>query len=350
MASARTMFNTLFPVASFLVFAYPLWRLSDWYFTDNVLSFTHVLAIWVIGTLGMWYSFSGPKMLIRYLMVHWMGAGFILLSLTLLAEPVVVLLASQSKLIAIVVVLLALFLVVVALIASHLLQVKRVALETTKVQKQLRIVQISDVHIGSRRGRFMDRIVVAINKLGPDIVVITGDLIDSSAVNAEQLNALTKLKIPVYFSIGNHERYADLKKILSILKEYGVKTLSQESLIEQGVQLVGIDDADHRNQVELTLPTISLENGYFTILLYHRPVGWMAARKGGVDLMLSGHTHGGQIMPFNWLVKQQFDRLKGLFEKDGKWLYVSCGTGTWGPLMRLGTANEITLIELSPKT
>lgn len=348
MGNARKTFYTLFPIASFFVFAYPFWRLSNWCQLDNSFSFIQALAIWGIATAGMWYAFSGAKMVVRYVMVHWMGAGFILMTLTLFAEPLVLLQVWQAKSIAFTVMLVALILVVIALVASHLLHVKKVSLHSAKIKKAVTVIQISDVHIGSRGGRFMDRIVTAISKLSPDIVVITGDLIDSSAVTSAQLSALKKLKMPVYFCIGNHERYADLAKVVRILKQHGVVTLSEHALVDHGIQWVGIDDADRRNQVELNLPNIPLETGYFTVLLYHRPIGWMAAREAGVDLMLSGHTHGGQIVPFNWLVKQQFDRLKGLFERDGKWLYVSCGTGTWGPLMRLGTVNEITLFELNP--
>ena len=86
----------------------------------------------------------------------------------------------------------------------------------------------------------------------------------------------------------------------------------------------------------------------FNILLYHRPSGWEDAISHGVDLMLSGHTHNGQIFPFNFLVKQQFARIKGHYQKDNAHLYVNCGTGTWGPLMRLGSLNEISCFDLLP--
>ena len=83
--------------------------------------------------------------------------------------------------------------------------------------------------------------------------------------------------------------------------------------------------------------------------MYHSPVHWDEAREHGVDLMLSGHTHNGQVFPFTWLVKIFYPYIKGVYEKDGMYLHVSPGTGTWGPPMRLGSRNQVVLIELVPE-
>ena len=152
------------------------------------------------------------------------------------------------------------------------------------------------------------------------------------------------------FSIGNHERYADLDKVLTLLDGFGVESLRQRGVLAGELQILGIDDADHRTQVAEKLPTITRRRDHYTVLLYHRPQGWEAAVENGVDLMLSGHTHNGQIFPFNLLVKRQFQRINGLYSTTcaKAHLYVSPGTGTWGPLMRLGSFNEITCIDLQP--
>ena len=110
-----------------------------------------------------------------------------------------------------------------------------------------------------------------------------------------------------------------------------------------------MDDADNPHQVATQLGRMRLLPGPFTLLLYHRPDGFEAAAEAGVDLMITGHTHNGQIAPFNWLVKRRFPRIAGLFQHAGASLYVSPGTGTWGPPMRLGSVNEVTLIELYPQ-
>jgi len=349
MTRARRWFYLLYPPVCFYVFTYPVLRLSDWYNPQTGLGLSHGFVIWFVSVVALWYSFSGPKMVVRYLVVHWMGASFIFSTLTLAAEVVRLLIPVTDQSLVSGVLIVGVGLIVGAVVFSHHLSVKKQQIPSAKVTRPYRIVQISDVHIGSRRGGFMRRIVGKLNQLAPDFVVITGDLIDSSAVEYDALSSLKELKAPTYFCIGNHERYADLPKILDIVKRLGIKTLRQEAALEGELSFIGIDDSDRRDQIEKMLPTIErTENGY-QILLYHRPVGWPTAVRHGIDLMLSGHTHNGQIFPFNLLVKQQFKRIRGLFVEGESRLYVSPGTGTWGPLMRLGSMNEISVFDIHPK-
>ncbi|MBT7370546.1 MAG: metallophosphoesterase, partial [Gammaproteobacteria bacterium] len=102
---------------------------------------------------------------------------------------------------------------------------------------------------------------------------------------------------------------------------------------------------DDALQVERVLDRMTLDDESFVVLMYHRPHGFEAAARKGIDLMLSGHTHNGQIFPFHLVVKSAFDRVAGLYELGQSRLYVSQGTGTWGPVMRVGTRAEITLFE-----
>jgi predicted MPP superfamily phosphohydrolase len=124
--------------------------------------------------------------------------------------------------------------------------------------------------------------------------------------------------------------------------------LRNRAVIDNGVQFIGIDDMDDAMQVSRQLARINVESEPYVILLYHRPRGLEAAAEAGVDLMLSGHTHNGQIVPFNLIVKRVFEQMRGLYYYAQATLYVSSGTGTWGPIMRLGTRSEITLIEVLP--
>ena len=140
----------------------------------------------------------------------------------------------------------------------------------------------------------------------------------------------------------------DLEAICTRLSGLGIKVLRNQTVLEDGVQFIGIDDADARTQVASQLPALEPAANALRILLYHRPDGAEAAASWGVHLMLCGHTHNGQIMPFNWLVKRQFARIKGLYSVAGLYLYVSPGTGTWGPVMRLGTTCEITHLQIEP--
>lgn len=351
MSRSRLLFLILFALACFYVFAYPVWRLSGWAGEPWALGWPVVLGIWLAGFLGMRMAFQRPRPLVRflrYVVVHWMGVGFVFATVTLAYEGLRWVLPVTDREAVPWLLVTGLLLVAFAVAASHHLRIRQYRIHSPKLRRPLRVVQISDVHIGSRQGGFMARIVERINHLKPDYVVITGDLIDSSAVEIEALRPLEELTGVTFFSVGNHERYADLPKAITMLEALGVKPLRQQTHEESGVQFIGIDDAEHRDQVEKHLPMVGVRDDHFSILLYHRPLGWESAIGHGIDLMLSGHTHKGQIFPFNWLVRQQFSRTHGLHRQDESHLYVSCGTGTWGPLMRLGSLNEIACFDLLP--
>jgi predicted MPP superfamily phosphohydrolase len=209
------------------------------------------------------------------------------------------------------------------------------------------IVQLSDIHRGSVSKNHLRRLVNKTNALSPDLVLITGDLLDPAGrLSGESIDPLNELKAPAYWITGNHERYAGLEKVMAMLKETPVIPLRNEAVEVGSIQLVGIDDSEDRSQVEQVLPSIPADPNAFTILMYHQPEGYDAAAKAGIDLMLCGHTHNGQIWPFNWVVRSRFPYLKGLHTIDGMKLYISTGSGTWGPPMRLGSRNQITLIHL----
>ncbi len=347
--NTRLRFTLLFPLACCFVFAYPVSRLTGWYGGGIEITVFHSLAVWLVGLAGMYWSFSGPKMKIRYLVVHWFGVSFVFAVLTLIAEPIRWVTDLDDRLVAQAVLVTGVVLVLFSILASHHLSIKRLRIKSPKISRKYRIAQISDVHIGSRQSGFMQRVVNRINALEPDFVAVTGDLIDSSSVDYEALESINQIKATTFFTIGNHERYADLDKILGIAKRLGMNTLRQDSLSAGELIFIGIDDADRRDQVDIHLPQIANNPDQFSLLLYHRPHGWEAAIDHGIDLMLCGHTHNGQIFPFNLIVKQQYNRINGLYRKHHQHLYVSSGTGTWGPLMRLGSLNEITLFELVPE-
>jgi predicted MPP superfamily phosphohydrolase len=209
-------------------------------------------------------------------------------------------------------------------------------------------VQITDVHIGSRSAEFLERVMQKVNSVNADFLCITGDFIDAPGIGEEELSALRSCPVPIYFSIGNHERYEDLEDILQRLQRLGVRVLRSQTHQHGPVQLIGIDDSDHPGQVERELARLNIDQSSFVLLLYHRPRGLAAAAAAGVDLMISGHTHNGQIVPFNFVVGRVFEQTVGLFSEGLAQLYVSPGTGTWGPVMRLGSRGEVTLFEVQP--
>ncbi len=224
-----------------------------------------------------------------------------------------------------------------------------------------RIVQLSDVHVGPTIGRrFIEDLVARTNALEPDLVAITGDLVDGSVAElgafVEPLRDL-RARHGVYFVTGNHEYFSGADAWIEHLRGLGVTVLRNERVeLEQGgerIDLAGVDDPTGRNFApghgpDLARALAGRDPARPVILLAHQPRGADAAARHGVSLQLSGHTHGGQIFPFNLLVGLQQPFVGGLHRQGDMMIYVSVGTGYWGPPMRLGVPAEITEITLQP--
>ena len=176
--------------------------------------------------------------------------------------------------------------------------------------------------------------------------LITGDLIDMHGIGEADLAPLGEIESPALFCIGNHERYVDLEDICARLQNLGVEVLRNRTVSKNDIQFIGIDDSERKDQVARQLANFETSSDAYRVLLYHRPDGADAAATWGADLMLTGHTHRGQIFPFNLLVKRVFPQLYQSYEVEDMTLYVSPGTGTWGPVMRLGSKCEITAFNL----
>ena len=280
----------------------------------------------------------------------WVGLGFLLLCvvvpvhlLRLIGLPH----GAAAALLAAVWVPLAVW----SIVNAHRIAVRRIELSSPKLDRPVRLVQVSDIHVGSRGAGFLARIVRRVNALAPDAVLVTGDLIDLMKLPPEVLDSVGALSAPAFFATGNHERYIGSDAVCARLEALGV-TVLRDARIDWGtMRIIGIDDAEARDQVARVLERIGTtrsDESPFTILMYHRPNGVEDAARAGVDLMLCGHTHNGQIVPFDRIVKRYFPRIAGRFDVEGMVLYVSPGTGTWGPTMRLGSSNEITVFELAP--
>lgn len=238
------------------------------------------------------------------------------------------------------------------------LQVKRIRVNLAKLPKSCegyRIVQITDVHIGPLLGHdFVGEVVRRVNALQPDLVAITGDLVDGTVAQLEDQTAPLRdlrAKDGVYFVTGNHEYYTgDVDEWLAWLAGIGIRPLRNERvLIQDGFELAGTDDysargGNHRQDIPKALAGRNAARP--VVLMAHQPRSFDEAAGLGVDFQLSGHTHGGQIYPFNYVVALFQPYLRGLYRKGNSQIYVSCGTGTWGPPMRLGAPAEITEIEL----
>jgi uncharacterized protein len=244
-----------------------------------------------------------------------------------------------------------LVLILYSLIASLFIRRKTIELHVPKLMHNLRVVQLSDLHLGSTyRLRYMKRVIHSVNSLNPDIVLITGDFADDiSLYQKESLPIFNLFQAPVYMSLGNHEVYSN-SNIKTLAAQININVLKNEALQNDGYQIIGIDDGYTPKEIGTILHQIPYDASKFTILLHHRPVGFEEASSAGVDLMLSGHTHHGQVFPFNFLVGLAWKRSRGLYTHGDSFLYVSPGTGTWGPPFRFGSFNEVTLFNLQRKT
>jgi predicted MPP superfamily phosphohydrolase len=217
------------------------------------------------------------------------------------------------------------------------------------------LVAISDMHLGTMIGAsWMGALIRRVEELKPDAVVIVGDLVDSEVGRLEALRpVLETLRAPlgVWAVTGNHEYYAGLQNSVLLLQGAGYRVLQDEAAeVTPGLVLAGVNDLTARRQSGRT--DNSLEQALAnrppgaTILLSHSPLQAEKAAAAGVGLMLSGHTHNGQIWPFGWLVRTSYRLLGGRYEINGMPVIVCRGTGTWGPRMRLWRPGEILRITL----
>ncbi|PHQ92140.1 MAG: metallophosphoesterase [Sulfurimonas sp.] len=242
--------------------------------------------------------------------------------------------------------------------ARHLV-LEKVEVQIKNLHRSYTIAQISDVHIGGLINvEFIESMVNKVNLIKPDVVVITGDLIDISLDKAQP--SLLKLKnleskYGTFFILGNHEYFHGVEGIITYVKSLGIRVLENENIYigdeGRGFNLAGVYDVmGYRTQTYIPdlQQALREKKDAPTVLLAHQP-RFIEEVKSGVDLMLSGHTHGGQIYPFHFLVKLIQPYISGLHQhnKDLQ-IYVNKGTGFWGPPMRLGASSEITEIVLSP--
>jgi uncharacterized protein len=239
--------------------------------------------------------------------------------------------------------------------------VKRVKIPIARLPRSAsgyRIVQLTDVHIGPTIGRaFLESVVREANALDADMVVITGDLVDGTVDELRHLvEPLRDLRAHgrdgVFFVTGNHEYYSGADAWIAHLKTLGVRVLRNERVaIRDAFDLAGVDDHSARGALpghgqDVAGALRGRDPSRAVVLLAHQPKAVGEARAHDVDLQLSGHVHGGQLVPFNWLARLDQPFVHGLHRAGATWVYVSEGTGYWGPPMRVGTTAEVTHIEL----
>lgn len=240
--------------------------------------------------------------------------------------------------------------------------IQRVRVPLRKLPRSMdgtRVVQISDVHIGGSIGRdYVEEIVARINALSPDVIVITGDLVDGSVLGLlDRVAPLANLRARygVFFATGNHEYYSGAISWVEHLATLGVRTLHNERVSigegEESFDLAGVHDFNsaayaigHGHDPDKALA--GRDPAREVVLLAHQPRSVHDAARLDVGLQISGHTHGGQIFPMKYIVALGQPFVEGLHRLGETQIYVSRGTGYWGPPMRVGAPPEIAEITL----
>jgi predicted MPP superfamily phosphohydrolase len=217
------------------------------------------------------------------------------------------------------------------------------------------VIALSDLHLGSVLGeQWLTARIEQVRAERPDIVVLLGDVFEGHGTpGKELLAALRRLSAPkgVWGVLGNHESHTENANNDALFKDAGVRLLHNSWIeLRPGLVLAGVDDLaagrDTRQAENFLTGALAGRPSGATILLSHAPVASDLAAEKGVNLMLSGHTHGGQLWPFDYLVSQRFPLFEGRYEVGPMALIVSRGTGTWGPRMRLWRPAEIVRVTL----
>ena len=254
-------------------------------------------------------------------------------------------------------------LTVFSLVTAFSPKLVEVDVQLPKLQRPLRAVQLTDTHFGHYRGkRHARKLVELVNSAHPDIIFFTGDCFESwYDFSAETITPFRDLCAPVFFVDGNHDTYVNARQAKELLRQMGVKVLENESVEYAGLQIIGLDymvaDNNARDDmhaalgnetIQSAMQKIDISEPLPTVVLHHSPMGANYMEEAGADLFLAGHTHGGQLWPVTWINDRSFQFNRGLHRLNTLQIYTSCGSGTFGPPMRLGTVSEVTVLDLRP--
>lgn len=216
---------------------------------------------------------------------------------------------------------------------------------------------VTDLHLGPLSGPdFLRRVLARLRTLQPDAVFISGDMFDGPTLGLDQLVVpWREFSAPkgIFYVTGNHDEFAERSLYLNPVRRVGIQVLNNEKTSLDGLQIVGVHDSEAGNSTELreVLHQAQIDRQCPSILLAHRPVNLSVAEEEGISLQLSGHTHHGQVWPWNLLVSRVYGPFAYGLSRLGKMqIYTSSGAGTWGPPLRVGTRSEIVLIQFEKKS
>ena len=306
-----------------------------------------VLAVLFLAGMGLSAVSDNPSFrMVNIALGIWVGFFMILLFLLMFFDIARYFVRVDYQFAGKVVLLLAAVLAASGAVNARFVRTRRVKIPAPGMNGRLRVVQLSDLHLGPVHGLgYFKRIIERANRENPDVVLLTGDLIDGR-LSDETFAPINDLKAPVYFTPGNHEEYVGMEEVMAHLARTKAVPLCNRKVDLGPCILAGIDfDWSARGLGEM-VARVAPADGKYSILMSHGPPAFDPARKAGFDLTLSGHTHGGQFWPFTMFGRLLVKYRAGLYEREGKRLFVTTGTGTWGPPLRLGSNSEMAVIDI----
>ncbi len=312
-------------------------------------------------------SIIAGQMLSRFLNIHfvqyygyvWLGIISITFAVFLVASLLKIIIPAASGIIVLTALVISLLISIYSFVNNIkgpvLREVEIITKKSTGVNGEFTILQLSDIHInGATNPEAINKLVKRVNALSPDIIVITGDLIDDRIEKKNVINLIfKKLKSSkgVFAVTGNHEYYSGIDNFLAFTKRTGIKVLFDEYIdITGNISLYGMEDetSTRSRRSNWTADVLNIvDKDKFNILIGHRPYGIEKNGEKGIDLQMAGHTHAGQIPPMDLLVQLVYRYPYGLYRSGNSFIYTSSGAGVWGPPMRFLSHSEIVLFRIT---
>lgn len=216
---------------------------------------------------------------------------------------------------------------------------------------QKKILLVSDMHIGYHNNRAeLAKWIDLLNAEHADVILVAGDIIDGAIrpVSEERMwEELRRLNAPVYACLGNHEYLTGLRESTEFYKKAGITLLRDSVATLQNINIIGRDDRSNEARKPTAELIRNIDNKQFTILLDHQPYNLEESEQAGIDLQFSGHTHHGQVWPFNWVTDAIYEKAFGTHQRGNTRYYVSSGLGIWGGKFRIGTRSEYVVLTIT---
>ena len=222
--------------------------------------------------------------------------------------------------------------------------------ESPKVTKPVRLVMMSDLHLGyHNRREELHRWIDLMNDEQPDLVLIAGDIIDGSMrplKDERMAEEFRRLKVPVYACLGNHEYYSGEPDAQQFYRDAGIRLLQDAAIVEGDLCIIGRDDRTNRHRDSLGVIMRKANRSKYCILLDHQPYHLEQAERQHVDFQFSGHTHHGQVWPISWITDAIYECAFGRHKRGHTDYYISSGLGIWGGKFRIGTRSEYVVVTI----